>query len=265
MTDRSDRPAIRPRLAPSPVRFRGRDRQGRRRHDRAPVRRRPHPQGRPPHRGLRHDRRGRRRARARPRRAPMKEPTAPVAGLGGLGDTILRFQRELFVVGRGAGDEPRGLGPTAAGRRDPRLGQAMVAAMDDHAARGSRPRSRCRASSSCPGRRRVSAALELARTTPPPRRAPRRDARRGRGRDCRWPYPTVSEPPRGPPVGPRPGGRTGRGAGSHRRPAGPHPRAPSRRIDDRARTGAHQHEPEPPHPVPASASRPARGAGPAAA
>ena len=53
----------------SRLRLGRRDRQGRRRHDRPPLRRRADRQGRPAGRGLRHDRRGRGRPRARPRRA----------------------------------------------------------------------------------------------------------------------------------------------------------------------------------------------------
>ena len=47
------------------------------------------------------------------------------AALAGLARLILRIQRELFVVGAGAGDEPRRLGPARSTAR-PASPQAMV-------------------------------------------------------------------------------------------------------------------------------------------
>ena len=161
----------------------------------------------------------------------MKEQYGVLSpNFGGLGDTILRLQRELFVVGAELATTPEARAKQQDGVT--RVSQAMVDALGDTLVEAEAaielPKEFV-----VPGETRVSAALEIARTTS--RRAERRTVTLAarRCRDCRWPYPCVSEPPGGPPVGPRPGGGAGRGAGSHRCQAGPHPRAPSRRIDDR--------------------------------
>ena len=162
----------------------------------------------------------------------MKEQYGVLSpNFGGLGEHDPAAPARAVRRRRGAGDEARG--GDAAEDGVTRVSRAMVDALGDDARRGRRPRSSCPREFVVPGR---DPGQRRARAGPhdvPPRRAPHRDARRrGRGH-CRWPYPCLSEPPGGPPVGPRPGGGAGRVARSHRRQAGPHPRAPSRRIDDR--------------------------------
>ena len=90
--------------------------------------------------------------------------------LGGLGEVILRLQRELFAVGAELATNPDASRPPA-GRRDPRVRARWSTAWTRCCARP-RPPSSCRASSSSPGESRLSAALEVARTVI--RRAERR-------------------------------------------------------------------------------------------
>ena len=81
--------------------------------------------------------------------------------LGGLAELVLRFQRELFVVGAelattpDAWDRPRMAGPASRRR---------WSTASSRSSSSWRRRSRCRASSWCRARPRTSAAIELART-----------------------------------------------------------------------------------------------------
>ena len=207
---------------------------GRRWHHRAPaLRRRPHPQGRPADRGLRHGRRGRRRARPGPRRARHEEPvrrrSTPASRR--LAELILRFQRELFVVGAELATNPAAVGP-AGGRRDPRLGARWSTALDARCVvdleKRDRDAPRVRRPGRDPDERRARAGAD----DHPPRRAPRSHPR-GR-QDCsagRAPA-TVFEPARRPGLGARPGRRAGRSENQHAGAAG--------RPPDGARNRSHE-------------------------
>ena len=135
----------------------------------------------------------------------LNDPLAELAAI------VLRLQRELFVVGAELATTPEAWSRLEDGRTRVSAGMVdeLTILLEDLERRIEMPREFV-----VPGETRTSAALELARTIL--RRAERRAVTlRTRRAAPRRAFATVSEPPRGPGLGPGPGRRAGGGTPKH--------------------------------------------------
>ena len=174
--------------------------------------------------------------------------------VGGLGELLLRFQRELFVVGAELATNPDARAKQQDGVT--RVSREMVDGLDE-VLRATEGAIELPKEFVVPGE---TPAVRRARAGPdrhPARRAADRHAGRGRRGHRRRQRPSLPEPARRPALDPGPRGRTGRGEVVDRGPAlaGPRPHAGSLTREERTMSGYPQSGGMPPQSVPQTPSQ----------